>query len=52
MFNSDQGIQFTGSAFTSRLEDRDVATSMDGRGCVFENIVVERLRRAAQYEDV
>ena len=52
IFNSDQGCQFTSQAFTSRLEDRGVAISMDGRGRVLDNIFVERLWRTVKYEDV
>lgn len=32
IFNTDQGAQFTATAFTSRLERYGVAISMDGRG--------------------
>lgn len=52
IFNSDQGVQFTSRDFTSRLEDRGVAISMDGRGRVFDNIFIERLWRTVKYEDV
>ena len=52
IFNSDQGVQFTSQAFTSRLEERGVAISMDGRGRVFDNIFIERLWRTVKYEDI
>ena len=52
IFNSDQGVQFTSREFTSRLEDRGVAISMDGRGRVFDNIFIERLWRTVKYEDI
>lgn len=52
IFNSDQGVQFTSHVFTSRLEDRGVAISMDGRGRVFDNIFVERFWRTVKYEDL
>ena len=52
VFNSDQGVQFTSHVFTSRLKDRAVAISMDGRGRVFDNIFIERLWRTVKYEDV
>jgi len=52
IFNSDQGVQFTSRAFTSRLEEHEVAISMDGRGRVFDNIFIERLWRTVKYEDV
>jgi putative transposase len=52
IFNSDQGVQFTSNVFTSVLEDASVAISMDGRGRVFDNILVERLWRTIKYEDI
>ena len=52
IFNSDQGVQFTSNVFTSVLEDAGVAISMDGRGRVFDNTLVERLWRTIKYEDI
>lgn len=52
VFHSDQGVQFTSQAFTSRLEASGVAISMDGRGRVFDNIFIERLWRTVKYEDL
>jgi putative transposase len=52
IFNSDQGCQFTAAAFTSRLEARGVAVSMDGRGRAIDNVFVERLWRSVKYEEV
>ena len=52
IFNSDQGVQFTATVFTSRLEDHGVAISMDGRGRVFDNILIERLWRSVKHEDI
>ncbi len=52
IFNSDQGAQFTSSAFTGLLKRQGVAISMDGRGRVFDNIFVERLWRNVKYEEV
>lgn len=52
IFNSDQGVQFTSSAFTSRLEASGVAISMDGRGRALDNIFIERLWRTVKYEDI
>ena len=52
IFNTDQGSQFTAQAFTGRLEEAGVAISMDGRGRVLENILVERLWRTVKYEDI
>ncbi len=47
IFNSDQGSQFTSTAFTGRLVEAGVAISMDGRGRALDNdvrraIVAER----------
>jgi putative transposase len=52
VFNTDQGAQFTASAFTGRLESAGVAVSMDGRGRCLDNVFVERLWRSVKYEDV
>lgn len=52
IFNSDQGSQFTSEVFTSKLKERDIAISMDGRGRALDNIFVERLWRSVKYEDV
>jgi putative transposase len=50
IFNSDQGSQFTSEAFTKVLHDKEVAISMDGRGRVFDNIMIERFWRTLKYE--
>lgn len=52
VFNSDQGSQFTSSAFTDILKAKGIAISMDGRGRAFDNIFVERLWRSVKYEDI
>lgn len=52
IFNSDQGAQFTASAFTKVLLDRRIAVSMDGKGRCIDNIFVERLWRSLKYEEV
>jgi putative transposase len=52
IFNTDQGVQFTSLAFTSRLERAGSAISMDGRGRALDNIFVERLWRTVKYEDI
>jgi putative transposase len=52
IFNTDQGVQFTASAFTQTLEKAGIRISMDGRGRVFDNIFVERLWRTVKYEDI
>jgi putative transposase len=52
IFNSDQGSQFTSLAFTERLQARQIAISMDGRGRALDNVFVERLWRSVKYEEV
>jgi putative transposase len=52
IFNTDQGSQFTSSAFTGRLEQHGIAISMDGRGRALDNVFVERLWRSVKYEEV
>ena len=51
-FNTDQGSQFTSSAFTSCLKNAGVKISMDGRGRALDNVFVERLWRSLKYERV
>jgi putative transposase len=52
VFNTDQGVQFTASAWTGRLESAGVAVSMDGKGRCLDNVFVERLWRSVKYEEV
>ena len=52
IFNSDQGSQFTSTAFTGLLKAHDIRISMDGRGRVVDNIFTERLWRSVKYEEV
>jgi putative transposase len=52
IFNTDQGSQFTATAFTSRLESCGIAVSMDGRGRAIDNVFIERLWRTVKYEEV
>jgi putative transposase len=52
IFNTDQGSQFTGSAFTGALIENGIAISMDGKGAWRDNVFVERLWRSVKYEEV
>ena len=52
IFNTDQGSQFTGAAFTSVLIKNGIAISMDGKGAWRDNVFVERLWRSVKYEEV
>jgi putative transposase len=52
IFNTDQGSQFTGAAFTGVLARNDIAISMDGKGAWRDNVFVERLWRSIKYEEL
>jgi len=60
VFNTDQGSQSTGEAFTGVLEQNNVRISpdeygtfgMDGKGRYADNILLERLWRTVKYEEV
>jgi putative transposase len=52
VFNTDQGVQFTAAAFTSRLLSAGVGVSMDGKGRCLDNVFVERLWRSLKYEEI
>jgi len=52
IFNTDQGSQFTGTAFTGVLIKNAIAISMDGKGAWRDNVFVERLWRSVKYEEV
>lgn len=52
IFNTDQGSQYTGAAFTGVLKDHKVTISMNGKGRAADNVMVERLWRTVKYEDI
>jgi len=52
VFNTDQGSQYTGQAFTGVLKGHGIRISMDGKGRAMDNIMVERLWRTVKYEDI
>jgi len=52
IFNTDQGVQFTGEAFTGVLQQHGVMISMDGKGSYNDNLFIERLWRSVKYEEV
>jgi len=52
IFNTDQGSQFTGQAFTGVLTKNGIMISMDGKGAWRDNVFVERLWRSVKYEEV
>jgi len=52
IFNTDQGSQFTSTAFTDILLKAGIKISMDGKGSWRDNVFVERLWRSIKYEEV
>jgi len=52
VFNTDQGSQFTGKAFTGVLEQHGIKISMDGKESYRDNLFIERLWRTVKYEEV
>ena len=52
IMNTDQGSQFTSTAFISVLEQHKIQISMDGKGCWRDNVFVERLWKSVKYEEV
>jgi len=52
IFNTDQGSQFMGNAFTGVLKDHQIRISMDGKGRCMDNIFIERLWRSVKYEEI
>jgi putative transposase len=52
IFNTDQGSQFTGAAFTGALASNGIAISMDGKGAWRDNVFVERIWKSVKYEEV
>jgi len=52
IMNTDQGSQFTGTAWVTTLTDATIKISMDGRGRYLDNIFIERLWRSLKQEAV
>ena len=50
--NTDQGSQFTGLEFIEALTHREIAISMDGKGCWRDNVFIERFWKTLKYEEV
>jgi putative transposase len=44
IFNTDQGVQFTGNAFTSILKSHGINISMDAKGRALDNIFIRSLK--------
>ena len=52
IFNTDQGSQFTGEAFTGILKKYKIQISNDGKGRALDNVYIERLWRTLKYENI
>ena len=52
IFNTDQGSQFTSTAFTERVRAAGAQCSMDGRWRCLDNVFIDRLWRSLKYEAV
>jgi putative transposase len=52
IMKTDQGGQFTGSAWITTLTEASVRISMDGRGRYLDNIFIERLWRSLKQEAI
>lgn len=52
IMNTDQGSQFTSSAFIGLLQQHSIQVSMDGKGCWRDNVFVERLWKSVKYEEI
>jgi len=49
IFNTDQGCQFTSEEWISRLEEKGIKVSMDGKGRWMDNVFIERLWRSVEH---
>jgi len=52
ILNTDQGSQFTGTAFVEVVQQHGIQLSMDGKGAWRDNLFVERLWKSVKYEEV
>ena len=52
ILNTDQGSQFTGTAFVEVVQQHGIPLSMDGKGAWRDNLFVERLWKSVKYEEV
>jgi len=52
ILNTDQGSQFTSSAFVTTVQQHGIRLSMDGKGAWRDNLFVERLWKSVKYEEV
>jgi len=52
ILNTDQGSQFTSTAFVELVQQHGIQLSMDGKGAWRDNLFVERLWKSVKYEEV
>ena len=52
ILNTDQGSQFTGTAFVGLVQQPGISLSMDGKGSWRDNLFIERLWKSVKYEEV
>ena len=52
ILNSDQGSQYTSSAWTNFLEKQEIKISMDGKGRATDNVWIERFWKTLKYNHV
>jgi putative transposase len=52
ILNTDQGSQFTSTAFVDQVLQHGIQISMDGKGSWRDNVFVERLWKSVKYEEV
>jgi len=52
ILNTDQGSQFTSTAFVACVQQHGIQLSMDGQGAWRDNLFVERLWKSVKYEEV
>jgi putative transposase len=52
ILNTDQGSQFTSTAFVALVQQHGIRFSMDGKGAWRDNLFVERLWKSVKYEAV
>ena len=51
-YGSPEISQFTSSAFIGLLQEHSIQVSMDGKGCWWDNVFVERLWKSVKYEEI
>jgi putative transposase len=52
IINSDQGSQYTSSAWTNYLEKQEIRISMDGKGRATDNVWIERFWKSLKYDHI